>query len=57
MQYGVTPVLSDLHDRLYCLLLIFLCVDFGNGCAVVAEDDAGGFEAELLSQVGHGVVA
>jgi len=35
-------------DRLNSLLLVLLGVDFGDGGAVVAEDDTGGFDAELL---------
>ena len=32
---------TNLNDRLDCLLLVFLCVDFRDSRGPVAEDDAG----------------
>ena len=39
------------------LLFVHLGVDFCDGCGAMAEDDSGGFEAELFSQLGCSVVA
>ncbi len=45
------------HNRLKCLLLVQFGIDFGDGSGAVAEDDAGGFQAKLLTQERGGVMA
>lgn len=51
-----TLVSPDTIDRLNRLLFVLLSVDFRDGCGAVAEDDLGGFDAELLPRLGGGVV-
>ena len=46
------------HDCADCLMLLLIGIGFGDGGAVmVAEDDAGGSDTNLLPQFGSGVVA
>lgn len=49
--------LPNLHHRLEGMFFVRLGIDLGDGRAAVAEDYAGGFEAEFLSQFGRGVVS
>ena len=48
---------SCLDHSLDGLLLILLGVDLGDGGGSMAKDNAGGFDAELLSKLRGGVVA
>ena len=42
----VRPVSADLNHRFHGLLFVLLGVGFRDGCTVVAQDGAGGFEAD-----------